>query len=82
MNREAPKAGDLVFIVSAIDHKIKPKLGIGLIIEQTSSIPNGLDYSDIKETCTLFWGGEIEENIDIEWVEQVTEIDDSWNADS
>jgi len=77
MNNETPKIGDLVFIVSAIDHKVKPKLGIGLVIELTSSIPSGLECADIKKTCTLFWDGGIEENIDIEWIEPIKQLDDS-----
>ena len=71
MKREAPKRGDLVFIISAIDNEVKPELGVGLIIELSCSIPSGIDCRELKETCTLLWQGEIENDIDTEWIKIV-----------
>ena len=71
MKHEAPRIGDMVFIVSSVDNEAKPELGVGLVLELSSSIPNGIGYTDIKRTCTLLWQGELEKDIDIEWVKTV-----------
>jgi hypothetical protein len=73
MKREAPKAGDIVFIVSAIDNETKPNLGIGLLLELSSSIP--WDCKEERNTCTLLWHGEIENDIDVEWIKTIQASD-------
>ena len=71
MTGGALEVGDIVFIVSAIDNKAKPELGVGLVVALSSSIPAGLGCNEIKETCTLIWNGEVERDIAVEWVEVI-----------
>ena len=72
MKNDNINTGDIVLIKSAIDGSLLHSSGVGLVIELTHSVPAAPGYETIEKTCTLFWGGIVESDIDINWLEKIS----------
>ena len=62
------QCGDLVLIRSAVDGTLLRLCGVGLILEISFGTPLAPDHTTPRKTCTLLWHGEVERNIDVEWL--------------